>query len=178
MDLYTSLNNDATVHHHKNRNEFGPNSSDMTESDTIISFVNKIKTQRNNKHLKHNRDKRFWFNITNVPKDSEIINAELRLYRDLKKSRFNSSYEFQMTIFQLFYVSNREQVVMNYVDSIKLKGNDNGWLKFNVTESVSEWIRFPNQNLGLFLQIRSRDFGKIRVLFIGINFYLSFQLKI
>lgn len=158
MDLYTSLNNDATVHHHKNGNDF----SDMVESDIIISFVNKIKTQRNNKFLKHNRDKRFWFNITNVPNDSEIINAELRLYRDVKKSRYNSSYDFQMTIFQLFYVSNRQQVVMNYVDSIKLYGNDNGWLKFNITESVSEWIQFPNQNLGLFLQIRSRDIGKIQ----------------
>ncbi|KAH9528374.1 Bone morphogenetic protein 5 [Dermatophagoides farinae] len=110
---------------------------EMTQSDVIISFNNRIKTQRNNKNLRHNRDRRFWFNITNVPQNSEIIDAELRIYRDPIRHRFNSSYTFQLTLFQLF---DRGEIIKNY--------------------PLLDWLKFPGQNLGLYLQIRTSSIPK------------------
>ena len=152
MNLYSSYNDG-----HTDLNVSNQSLLELSESDVIISFHNQIKTQRNNQHLRHNRDRRFWFNITNVPQNSEIIDAELRIYRDPIRSRFNSSYSFQLTLFQLF---DRGQIIKNYVDSIKIDGHVGGWLRFNVTQPLLDWLRFPGQNLGLYLQIRTSSIRK------------------
>lgn len=153
MNLYTSFNDDGHPNIARHTDLISNQSLlEMTESDVIISFNNQIKTQRHNQHLRHNRDRRFWFNITNVAQNSEIIDAELRIYRDPIRSRFNSSYSFQLTLFQLF---DRGQIIKNYVDSIKIDGHVAGWLRFNVTQPLLDWLRFPGQNLGLYLQIRT-----------------------
>nr|XP_027201449.1 bone morphogenetic protein 7-like [Dermatophagoides pteronyssinus]XP_027201450.1 bone morphogenetic protein 7-like [Dermatophagoides pteronyssinus] len=152
MNLYSSYNDG-----HTDLNVSNQSLLELSESDVIISFHNQIKTQRNNQHLRHNRDRRFWFNITNVPQNSEIIDAELRIYRDPIRSRFNSSYSFQLTLFQLF---DRGQIIKNYVDSIKIDGHAGGWLRFNVTQPLLDWLRFPGQNLGLYLQIRTSSIPK------------------
>lgn len=41
---------------------------------------------RKNQHLRHHPRRRFWFNVTEVPTDAEVLNVELRLYRDAKLS--------------------------------------------------------------------------------------------
>ncbi|OTF83229.1 bone morphogenetic protein 7-like protein [Euroglyphus maynei] len=158
MNLYTSFNDDGHPNIVRHTDLISNQSLlEMTESDVIISFNNQIKTQRHNQHLRHNRDRRFWFNITNVAQNSEIIDAELRIYRDPIRSRFNSSYSFQLTLFQLF---DRGQIIKNYVDSIKIDGHVAGWLRFNVTQPLLDWLRFPGQNLGLYLQIRTSSIPK------------------
>ncbi|KAF7494275.1 Bone morphogenetic protein 7 [Sarcoptes scabiei] len=138
--------------------------TDFVESDIIMSFLNQIKTQRNNRYLRPNRDRRFWFNLTNIPKESTIIDADFRIYRDHKRSKYfndhNSDEEIQITLFQLTYGLNREQIVLNFVDSIRIKNYEDGWLRMNITHSIRDWIRDPKQNLGLYLQIRMKSIAK------------------
>lgn len=163
MDLYTNYldpeSGDLRIDTEHNSTVFNQTKFDINESDTIMSFVNQIKTQRHNKHLRHNRDRRFWFNISDVSNDVHLFDAELRLFRNLNRSRLNSSYDLDLTLYQLSYGMNREEVVMNFVNTIHIDGHVDGWLRFNVTQSLDDWLRYSNQNLGLYLQIRTTKIG-------------------
>lgn len=152
--------------------------TDFVESDIIMSFLNQIKTQRNNRYLRPNRDRRFWFNLTNIPKESTIIDADFRIYRDHKRSKYfndhNSDEEIQITLFQLTYGLNREQIVLNFIDSIRIKNYEDGWLRMNITHSIRDWILDPKQNLGLYLQIRMKSIGKQFLCYSKIAFIFFF----
>lgn len=133
---------------------------DLAQADIIMSFLNQIKAQRHNKHLRHNRDRRFWFNITDVPTEAEVFDVELRLYREASKSHLNSGHQLELTLYQLSYGLNRDEVIMNFVNRIQIDGHVNGWITFNVTQPFDNWLRYPTQNLGLYLQIRTKGIGK------------------
>lgn len=45
-------------------------------------------------------------------------------------------------------------VNMDLVQAYNLSDSFDGWLKFNVSAPFARWIRRPQDNLGLYLQIR------------------------
>lgn len=150
---------------------------DVVKADLIISFKNFIRKQRKNAHLRHNRERRFWFAINDLPKSKtqSVIDAELRVYRDQPRSWLNSSYDLQLTLFQVVPV--KSDVRLQYVDRISITGDKSGWLRFNVTSAFKDWTERPKQNMGLYLQIRNPIFSKdLSPKMVGIiNHYRGFK---
>lgn len=141
-------------------------SMDISEADVIMSFKNHVRKQRKNSILRHNRERRFWFNIIDMAKDKNmtILDADLRLYRDVAKSRLNSSFPIRLTLYMLVPNNNRnakKAIRLQYIDSMTIPGNKGGWLQFNVTEPVHHWTTHSHDyNLGLYLQVRSDSMEK------------------
>lgn len=123
--------NDTTIGHRGDITSGDPQAArraslrDVVKADLIISFKNfskfcdfiqmmmnlilyfvffPVRKQRKNAHLRHNRERRFWFATGDLPSSktqSAVIDAELRVYRDQPKSWLNSSYNLQLTLFQV-----------------------------------------------------------------------------
>ncbi|RWS13377.1 bone morphogenetic protein 7-like isoform X1 [Dinothrombium tinctorium] len=129
----------------------------INDSDVIMSFVNQFSHRY--PHSRHDRDKRFWFDISEVLPSQTIMEAELRLYRNLTKSKFDRQQAFNATIYLLADGEDSEDKVVQFVDSQMLEDKE-GWIMFNVTAPMISWVAFPSSNLGLYLSIKSNDLGK------------------
>ncbi|RWS23434.1 bone morphogenetic protein 7-like isoform X1, partial [Leptotrombidium deliense] len=116
----------------------------INDSDVIMSFVNQF-THRF-PHSRHEREKRFWFDISEVQPSQNIMEAELRLFRNLSSSRFDRSHVFNLSIYALVHGDDREDKRLLFVDK-KTVGDEHGWIMFNVTEPMINWVVFPSQNL-------------------------------
>ncbi|XP_027195221.1 bone morphogenetic protein 7-like isoform X1 [Dermatophagoides pteronyssinus] len=125
----------------------------MAKSNMVISFNNQIRKQQNNSNLSYKLNRRFWFNISDIQSDSKIIAAELRIYRNETQQLKSNAQSFQMTLLQ--FVSNHGEIVNKSIVSIQINHQQKGWLRFNVTTALIDWLQFPDQNLGLYLQIRA-----------------------
>lgn len=123
----------------------------MAKSNMVISFNNQIRKQQNNSNLSYKLNRRFWFNISDIQSDSKIIAAELRIYRNETQQLKSNAQSFQMTLLQ--FVSNQGEIVNKSIVSIQINHQQKGWLRFNVTTALIDWLQFPDQNLGLYLQI-------------------------
>ncbi|XP_067145099.1 bone morphogenetic protein 7-like [Centruroides vittatus] len=125
-------------------------------SDVIMSFVNRI--DHHAPHLRHDRDRRFWFDVTDVKADEEIMAAEFRLYRDLTSSELPLNSTYTLTLYLL--TDEPEDKGLKYIETITVQANQEGWMSFNVTEAIVTWIAFPAKNLGLYLQIRMEGLSR------------------
>ncbi|CAG2107444.1 unnamed protein product [Medioppia subpectinata] len=71
----------------------------INDSDIIMSFVNQI--HRKAPHLRHDRDRRFWFDVSEVSPEETLMDAELRLFRDLTDSSLPSNLTYHLTLYTL-----------------------------------------------------------------------------
>ncbi|CAG2165999.1 unnamed protein product [Oppiella nova] len=142
----------------------------INDSDIIMSFVNQI--HRKAPHLRHDRDRRFWFDVSEVSPEETIMDAELRLFRDLTDSSLPSNLTYHLTLYMLSQGDDPEDKVLNYVSDQRITF-DEGWISLNVTDPMITWITFPHQNLGLYLRIRAhqieRDIDPHEIGIIGTN---------
>lgn len=53
---------------------------------------------------------------------------------------------------------NSRDRVLKRLDSKTITSKDEGWLMFNVTSALSDWIAFPQENYGLYLRVRCNHF--------------------
>lgn len=51
--------------------------------------------------VRHERGKRLWFNVSEVPVAEDIVGAELRIYKNDDKERKNPHAIFVVTVYQL-----------------------------------------------------------------------------
>lgn len=52
-------------------------------------------------HLRHDRDRRFWFDVSEVSPEDNLMDAELRLYRDLSESLLPLNITYRLSLYQL-----------------------------------------------------------------------------
>lgn len=67
----------------------------------IESFHLHILVDRHSPHVRHDRDRRFWFDVGEVSLEDNIMDAELRLYRDLSLSSLPLNFTYQITVYYL-----------------------------------------------------------------------------
>ncbi|XP_075214777.1 TGF-beta family member glass bottom boat [Lycorma delicatula] len=149
LDVYKSLLDSPSGR--TTRSEFNLSGRDLhaiDESDAIMSFVSQ------NRHVpgvRHERGKRLWFDVSEVPPDEAVVGAELRLYQTSNYST-HSDDNFTVTVYQVLF-DDDGQKELEYVDSTNTTINQEGWRIFNLTGPLISWIAFPNANRGLYLSV-------------------------
>ena len=132
----------------------GQDLTSVNNSDTIISFA--AQSHRGPGGMNIDRVKRLWFDVTQVSSDDEIINAELRLYRTVKNLKVRRNQGL-ITISVHRIVRNDEgKKEFLFVDAITTTEKD-GWVVFNITESLNYWVHNPKGNRGLYLAVHAHD---------------------
>ncbi|XP_015607274.1 protein 60A [Cephus cinctus] len=125
----------------------------IDQSDVIMSFA------AHNHHVagvRHERGKRLWFDVSEVPPGEHIIGAELRLYQssDIKNHRNRGSY--MITAYRVLRTEDGERE-LQYVDSVNTTTGHEGWLTLNVSEPLQHWVNNPDGNRGLYLSVHPAD---------------------
>ncbi|XP_024871099.1 protein 60A [Temnothorax curvispinosus] len=122
----------------------------IDQSDVIMTFMT------HNHHVppvRHERGKRLWFDVSEVPPEEYLIGGELRLYHHshMRNRRIHNSYT--ITVYRVLKTENgiRE---LQYIDAVNVTDSKRGWLTFNTTEALDHWINNPEGNRGLYLSVR------------------------
>ncbi|KAF5297757.1 hypothetical protein FQR65_LT09931 [Abscondita terminalis] len=176
MDVYKSLvekeNEDENKRYDRSADLYisGEEQNAIDKSDVIMTFES---IDHHVSGVRHERGKRLWFNLTEVPVENEIVGAELRIYQNAinsTSSRVNVVYT--VTAYQLINSDEGERE-LEYITAVNTTGGSNGWLELNLTSSLTTWVAFPNSNKGLYLsvhpaekpgrEIRPEDIGLITI---------------
>ncbi|KAL1423751.1 hypothetical protein MTO96_020815 [Rhipicephalus appendiculatus] len=164
LDLYNSFkdedNGDIHLDAAKAHNEFITNNQSLrmiNDSDVIISFLNHA--HHHSLHLRHDNEKRFWFDVSEVSPAEKILKAELNIYREAAVSSLPEDHTCTLEISVLRHGVKIEDVILQHVDNLTIDAKTHGWLTFNVTQPFLTWVAFPNENMGLFLQTHCKASG-------------------
>lgn len=150
LDVYKSLLEPAASR--TPRSEFNLSGEDLNaidKSDVIMGFVS------HNHHstgVRHERGKRLWFDVSEVPVEESIMGAELRLYQLTNSSSSLSHSTYTITVYQMVAADQGEE--LQYVDAVNTTIGAEGWLLLNTTGPLVSWVAFPSSNLGLYLSVR------------------------
>ncbi|XP_069698496.1 protein 60A [Periplaneta americana] len=117
----------------------------INESDVIMSFNSRSEVHQNG--VRHERGRRLWFDVSEVPAGERIVGAELRLYQAHRPAVQPAT----VSLYQLVSDNSGEKA-LRLVDSV-VTGREEGWLVLNVTGPLSSWVAFPDSNLGLYLSV-------------------------
>lgn len=125
----------------------------IDQSDVIMTFA------AHNHHVpgvRHERGKRLWFDVSEVPPGEHIIGAELRLYRsmDIKNRKNRGSY--MIAAYRVLRTEDGTRE-LQYVDAVNTTMGREGWLTLNVSEPLSHWVDNPDGNKGLYLSVHPAD---------------------
>lgn len=122
----------------------------IDQSDVIMTFA------AHNHHVagvRHERGKRFWFDVSEVPPGEHIIGAELRLYRSLEPTKNkNQAASYMITAYRLLRTDDGTRE-LQFVDSVNTTVGKEGWLTLNVSEALEHWVNNPEGNKGLYLSV-------------------------
>ncbi|XP_055942664.1 bone morphogenetic protein 5-like [Argiope bruennichi] len=129
----------------------------IMESDFIMSFVNRNDKLHKYPHLRHERDKRYWFDVSEVSQDDEIVEAELRIYRNVSRRISNKHLKYILSLYSVREDGAPNANTLELVDEIVISNRANGWLVLNVTGPAINWISFGKKNLGLYMKIKELD---------------------
>ncbi|CAG0884009.1 unnamed protein product [Darwinula stevensoni] len=173
LDLYRNFQDeedatgDAKV---RTRRELNMSETDMEiieGSDSIMTFVNH---GHHLSHVRHEKERRLWFDVSGIPLDEELKRAELRIFKEPGcKGNPDDTQPYVLILYKLIQGKYAQEMRLEYVDSKNTTLKEEGWLTFNVTETVKTWSVFPSENLGFYLLISgpSRE-ADIRPSHIGI----------
>lgn len=118
-------------------------------ADIIMSFVNHAKKIP---HLRHEKDRTFFFDFSEITLEESVVKAELRLYKDkAKKWKRN---DFQIEIYIIKQGPDPEDKYLESVGNITTQADHVGWLTVDVTTAAETWTRYPTANLGLYMKIK------------------------
>ncbi|KAK9721457.1 TGF-beta propeptide [Popillia japonica] len=153
LDVYKNLMDKENSREERSvdLNLSGEDEKAIDESDVIMTF------ESTNHHLsavRHERGKRLWFNMTNVPVENTIVGAELRLYQNINFNTNNTQpdRDYTVTAYQLITSPEGERE-LEYVGAINTTAGYSGWLELNITAPLATWIAFPDSNKGLYLSV-------------------------
>lgn len=158
MNLYHSFvdeeSGDLKLNQMKQVTNFTDDSINVINSaDVIMSFVNH---GHHLSHLRHDKDRRFWFDVSEVPPDEMIMEAQLRLYKEAiqKIDKDNIVDSYNISVFKLIQGSDLEDRELHYLDSVSVNLTTFGWIQLNVSGATSDWVYFPVKNQGLYLTVQ------------------------
>lgn len=97
-----------------------------------------------------------WFDLSEVPPESSVISAELRLFVNLsltEERHQEEDEEMPIEVFSLslYRVGKNDDLI--YVDQMDIQRHQ-GWIVFNVTNPLRLWLQQPEENFGLQLVCR------------------------
>ncbi|XP_061178193.1 bone morphogenetic protein 7-like [Saccostrea echinata] len=118
-------------------------------TDVIISFVNKA---RRVPHLRHEKDRTFFFDFSDVTAKETVVGAELRLYKE-KAKKWKKNHDFQIQIYMIRQGKDPEDKILESVSNVTVQARTEGWITFNLTRAAELWTIQPETNLGLFMKV-------------------------
>ncbi|KYN10951.1 PREDICTED: protein 60A [Trachymyrmex cornetzi] len=125
----------------------------IDQSDVIMTFA------AHNHHVpgvRHERGKRLWFDVSEVPPEEYIIGAELRLYHSAHTKIQKSHGSHTITAYRV--LNTKEGIrELQYIDAINITDNKEGWLTLNISEAFEHWVKDSNENRGLYLSVHPAD---------------------
>lgn len=158
LDIYKSLleEDDEDDHRRVKRNSelnlSGDEQKKIDQSDVIMTF------ESINHHVdsvRHERGKRLWFDVSELPVAEDIVGAELRVYQNQSLSKHKDK-NYTVTAYQLSNSSDGESE-LEYISEVQTIGEFAGWLGINVTKCLSTWVAFPDSNKGIYLSVHPKD---------------------
>ncbi|KAK9870584.1 hypothetical protein WA026_008147 [Henosepilachna vigintioctopunctata] len=159
LDVYKSLmekENDENYRAKRTADTLDLNLSEknaIDESDVIMTIES---VDHHLNEVRHERGKRLWFNVSDVPIAENIVGAELRLYKSENHRRKKADAVYVITVYQLIDTDDGERE-LEYVSAINTSAAFTGWLDLNLTHCLSNWVAFPDSNKGLYLSVHQED---------------------
>lgn len=154
MDVYKTLMEDSNRHTRSTElNLSGEEQQAIDESDIIMTFESQSDRVSS---VRHERGKRLWFNVSEVPVSENIVGAELRIYKNSNLTNFDPDDQFIVAAYQLIRTDNGERE-LEFVTSLNTTANYMGWIELNMTGPLSSWVAFPHSNKGLYLSVHPVD---------------------
>lgn len=162
LDVYQSLEEASSLLHRRDMahlqgdfNLTGNDQAAIDESDVIMTFTSHSKHVSG---LRHERGKRLWFDLSEVPAGEGIMGAELRLYQRPapRDAPVVGDGTYTISAYLVTSVEHGEKE-LEFVDAVNTTHSNQGWHVFNMTGPFTNWVAFPNSNLGLYLSVRSSE---------------------
>lgn len=132
----------------------------IDESDFIMTFGAHNPHSGNASRI--NRGRRIWFDVSEVPRQDEIIGAEIWLFKSTIVADEFALYEkYRIEVYRVEKTKNGGHK-KHYIDSTYTTINHEGWLTINITLTLQYWVKYPEENRGLFLAVHQADYtGRI-----------------
>ncbi|OAD60178.1 Protein 60A [Eufriesea mexicana] len=161
LNIYKNILSDSThtsvQEEYENMEEFDLSGHDINiinQSDLIMTFG--AHNPHSGNASKINRGKRIWFDVSEVPREENLIAAELRLYQSLDKGiKFKNAYT--ITIYMVARTKDGRRI-KHYIDSSNTTIDKGGWITLNISRALDHWIKYPKENRGLFLAVHHIDY--------------------
>ncbi|XP_056645982.1 protein 60A [Diorhabda sublineata] len=158
LDIYKTLmeqDNDENNRAKRNTEVYlsGEEQHQIHESDVIMTF------ESSNDHVpsvRHERGKRLWFNVSDVPVAEDVVGAELRIFKSSGKGNKNPGIIYTVTAYQLIKTVNGEKE-LEYISAANITAGFVGWMSLNLTQCLVTWVAFPNSNKGIYLSVHPLD---------------------
>ena len=159
LDVYQSLEEapslSASSQHQGDFNLTGNDHTAIDESDVIMTFTS------HNKHvsgLRHERGKRLWFDVSEVPAGEGIVGAELRLYQRPapRDSPIIGDGTYTISAYLVVSVDHGDKE-LEFIAAVNTSHSNQGWHVLNMTGPFTDWVAFPSYNLGLYLSVRPTE---------------------
>ncbi|CAH0557682.1 unnamed protein product [Brassicogethes aeneus] len=131
----------------------GEEQKQIDTSDMIMTFES---INHHVSSVRHERGKRLWFNVTEVPIAEDVVGAELKIYQNEKLSKKHPDTQYTITVYQLINTDNGERE-LEYISAVNTSATFNGWLGLNLTECLASWVAFPESNKGIYLSVHPVD---------------------
>ncbi|KAH1013382.1 protein 60A [Dendroctonus ponderosae] len=172
LDIYRTLLDEDEEDHRRLKRESdlnlsGEEQQKIDQSDVIMTF------ESINHHVdsvRHERGKRLWFDVSELPVAEDIVGAELRIYQNQSLSK-HSNKNYTVTAYQLIDDEEGENE-LEYISEVETAADFSGWIGINVTKCLASWVAFPGSNRGIYMsvhpsnkthEIRPEDIGLITV---------------
>ncbi|KAK2720943.1 protein 60A-like [Artemia franciscana] len=144
----------------------------LAQSDTIMSFMNRGHHLHS---IRHGKGVPLWFDLSEIPENSVLVGAELRLFRQHRESDYFSEYEdedyeeyellreedFTIQVYQVLPSLAGTDYHLELILKVNTTDHDDGsWIPLNLTNTVKEWIENPDSNFGLMVIARGIESGR------------------
>uniref|UniRef100_T1J3K1 TGF-beta family profile domain-containing protein n=1 Tax=Strigamia maritima TaxID=126957 RepID=T1J3K1_STRMM len=105
--------------------------------------------------LRHEKDRRFWFDMSQVPLGETLLGAELRIYKEEahRNRHEHENANYTISVYEVIQGIDTRGLEMNIVDDANVTLDYEGWVYLNVSSPVTKWLIFPETNKGLHIQI-------------------------
>ncbi|CAG9814261.1 unnamed protein product [Phaedon cochleariae] len=126
-----------------------------------VYFSGEEQHQIDEKHhvasVRHERGKRLWFNVSDVPEAEDIVGAELRIYKNTGKSSLkNPDAKYTITVYQLIKTEDGERE-LEYISAQNTSAGFSGWISLNMTGCLANWVALPDSNKGVYLSVHPSE---------------------
>ncbi|KAK3088611.1 hypothetical protein FSP39_021263 [Pinctada imbricata] len=102
-------------------------------------------------HLRHERDRTFYFDFSKVTSKESVLGSELRLYKEAAKKWKNNLFTVEVHLIK--QGQDPEDKELEMISNLTVPADYEGWLTLNLTRAASLWTAIPETNLGLYMKI-------------------------